>query len=517
MAATLRGALTATLPSYLVPSSIRIVDTLPLTPTGKVHRAALGREDGARHNAPEHDRAALPAESLLSELWCRLLSLPHVRHDDNFFDLGGDSLTGIRMIHEANVAGLALTPQDLFRHQTLGALARAASSTEARVEMSTSLPDAMMRITVESARRFGEEALMQGGLSAPDAARMTEVQVEASLRGQPTHNIGAIPRYARRLAARTTNPRPEFRIERETGVSALLDADNGPGQLAALTAMQLATEKAARNGIGVVGVRRSNHFGAAGHYVWQAARQNLIGLCTTNSALWLAPTGAVTPLFGTNPLAVGIPASRHHPIVLDVSMSVTAKGKVARHLEEGHALPPGWIFDSSGQPSVDPADLVAGLGIPIGAHKGYGLALVMEVLSGVLTGSGFALDHRRERLKRGDVRADFGHFFLAIDPGLFLSREEFFARVDRMIDEVKAAKRMSGVDEILLPGEAELRAREANLRGDFPISRATYEALEKYGREAGLHTRLALVEESASADALTLADPESAQDRQADS
>jgi LDH2 family malate/lactate/ureidoglycolate dehydrogenase len=270
--------------------------------------------------------------------------------------------------------------------------------------------------------------------------------------------------------------------------------------------------------VGVVGVRRSNHFGAAGHYVWQAARQNFIGLCTTNSALWLAPTGGVTPLFGTNPLAVGIPASRHRPIILDVSMSVTAKGKVARHLEEGHALPPGWIFDASGQPSVDPADLVAGLGIPIGAHKGYGLALVMEVLSGVLTGSGFASDHRRERLKRGDVHADFGHFFLAIDPGLFLERAEFFTRVDRMIDEVKSVRRMSDVEEILVPGEAELRAREANrVRGDLPVSRATYETLEKFAREAGLSARLTVVNESTSTDVLAIAGPEPVQDRRAGS
>jgi LDH2 family malate/lactate/ureidoglycolate dehydrogenase len=331
---------------------------------------------------------------------------------------------------------------------------------------------------------------MKAGLSREHAAKMTEVQLAASLRGQATHNLGAIPRYARRLASCATNPAFALRIERETGVTALLDGDNGPGQLVALAAMELAMEKARAHGVAVVGVRRSNHFGAAGHYVALAAERGLIGLCTTNSALWLAPTGGLTPLFGTNPLAAGIPAGRHHPIIFDASMSATAKGKVAHRLEAGGALEHGWILDGAGRPSIDPADLVAGLGIPIGGHKGYGLALVMEVLSGVLTGAGFGADHRRDRLQTNDVPPDFGHLFIAIDPEMFLPRGEFASRVDRLIGEVKASKRMEGVDEILLPGEAELRARERNLRDGVPLSSAVHETLERHRRKAGLRSEL---------------------------
>ncbi|HEX8619554.1 MAG TPA: amino acid adenylation domain-containing protein, partial [Thermoanaerobaculia bacterium] len=500
LAASLRAQLRATLPAYMVPSAIAAIDALPLTPTGKVNRAALSLPD-ATNNAqakPTGSTSNEPAEVLLAALWSRWLNVEQVRSDDNFFDLGGDSLMGIRMIQEANRAGLSLTPNHLFRYQTLGALARAASPSGG-VDAPRIAPVAAppIRVTLESARDYSEEALTRAGLSREHAALMTDVQLEASLRGQPTHNLGAIPRYARRLASRATNPHPEFQIVRETAVSALLDGDNGPGQLVALTAIDLAIEKAARNGVGVVGVRRSNHFGAAGHYVLRAARRGFIGLGTTNSALWLAPAGSVTPLFGTNPFAAGIPARRHHPIVLDVSMSVTAKGKVAKHLEEGRALPHGWILDSAGRPSVDPADLVSGLGIPIGGHKGYGLALVMEALSGVLTGAGFGLDHRRERLKQHD--ADFGHFFIAIDPELFLGRDEFASRVDRMIDEVKGATRMDGVEEILLPGEAELRAREQNLHDGVPLSPTIYEALQKYRREARLASELVLVPAEAGA------------------
>ncbi|MEA2490158.1 MAG: hypothetical protein QOH21_1950, partial [Acidobacteriota bacterium] len=491
-ASSLRAALRTTLPAYMVPPVIVAIDALPLTPTGKVNRAALSPPD-VTHTEPGITPNQ-PAELLLAGLWSRYLGVAQVRPDDNFFDLGGDSSTGIRMIQEANLAGLALTPNHLFRYQTLGALAGAASQPELSAVRPAPSAAQPIRVTLDSARSFGEEALLQAGLTREHAALMTSVQLEASLRGQPTHNLGAIPRYARRLASGATNARPEIRIVRETGVSALLDGDNGPGQLVALAAMDLAMEKAAATGIGVVGVRRSNHFGAAGHYVLQAALRGLIGLATTNSALWLAPTGGVTPLFGTNPLAAGFPAGRHHPIVLDASMSVTAKGKVAQHLEEGRPLPPGWIFDSAGRPSVDPADLVAGLGIPIGGHKGYGLALVMEALSGVLTGAGFGSDHSRARLKQQGLPPDFGHFFMAIDPELFLSRAEFLSRVDRMIDEVKGAKRMAGVEEIRLPGEAELRAREHNLREGVPLSPAVYQALEKYRRDAGLRSELVAVE-----------------------
>src|SRR5262249_9182125 len=155
-----------------------------------------------------------------------------------------------------------------------------------------------VRVSRESARAFGQEALERVGLSAEGAALVTEVQLEASLRGQPTHNLGSIPRYARRIAAGIVNPRPRFQVERETASSALVDGDNGPGQWVAVRAMELAIRKAKDGGVGVVGARRSNHLGAAGHYAWLAAQQGLIGLCTSNAGLWLAPTGGLTPTFG---------------------------------------------------------------------------------------------------------------------------------------------------------------------------------------------------------------------------
>ena len=275
-------------------------------------------------------------------------------------------------------------------------------------------------VSIESLRAFGCEALTRAGLSREGAEIVTEVQLEASLRGQPTHDMVSIPRYATRIATGKINPRPRMQIERETPSTAQIDGDNGPGQWVSMVAMDVAMRKACEQGVGIVSVRGSNHFGAAGHYVWEAAKNGLIGLCTTNGPLVLAPTGGVTPTFGSNPLAVGIPAGRHFPILLDIAMSVAPRGRIGLAVAEGKPLLPGWILDRFGQSSTDLADLAAGLGVPIGGHKGYGLALVLEVLAGVLSGAGFAADHRPEKLHLSSDAPDYGHLFIAIDPERFM-------------------------------------------------------------------------------------------------
>jgi LDH2 family malate/lactate/ureidoglycolate dehydrogenase len=351
-----------------------------------------------------------------------------------------------------------------------------------------------VRVTAESLRQYGEEAFGRVGLPAEGAHLVTDVQLEASLRGQPTHNMGGVPGYARRLAKGLINPTPAIRVEGESAVHAQLDGDNGPGQWIAVVAMRQAMARARDSGVGVVTVRRSNHFGAAGHYAWLAATEGLIGLCTTNGGPCLAPWGGITPTLGNNPLGVGIPAGASPPILLDIAMSTVAMGKIGLAIAEGRPLPPGWILDKQGRPSTDPADFRESfLGVPIGEHKGYGLTLVMETLAGVLAGAAFPWQHKDDRQQGRDYVPDLGHCFIAIDPRRFMPMETFTARVDAMIRAVKASERMAGVDEILVPGEMELTARERNLREGVPLLPSTYRSLADYGEQAGLETDLVLV------------------------
>jgi LDH2 family malate/lactate/ureidoglycolate dehydrogenase len=352
-----------------------------------------------------------------------------------------------------------------------------------------------VRVTAESLRRYGEEAFRRVGLPEDGAAIVTDVQLEASLRGQPTHNMGNVPGYASRVAKGVLNPTPAIRIERESGVHAQIDGDNGPGQWVGVVAMRQAIAKAKAGGVGMVTARHSNHYGAAGHYAWLAAREGLIGISTTNGGPCLAPWGGVTPTLGNNPLGVGIPAGAYPPLLLDIAMSMAAMGKIALAIAEGRPLPPDWVLDKRGHPTTNPQDFRESfLGAPIGApgagYKGTGLTMVMETLAGVLSGASAPWEHRDDRRERRDYAPDLGHFFMAIDPGLFMPLEAFTARVDAMIAATKGGERMEGVEEILVPGEAELRARERNLAEGVPLLPSTYRTLQEYRQQAGLEAEL---------------------------
>jgi amino acid adenylation domain-containing protein len=526
LAAELRSRLQRTLPAYMVPAFISVLERLPQTASGKLDRVALVRRaDAAAGDSLSESPSPsshspftaprTPEERCLAEIWRSVLRVDRVGVDHNFFDLGGDSLLSVQVVLRAREAGLDLDLRQHFRNQTLSALSRAglafitpvadADGNSRTTSVGTADPGPAacgdvaagmepegegIRVTVESLRAFGREALEHAGLDPEGAATVAEVQLEASLRGQPTHHVDSIPRYAKRLIRGALNRHPRIRVERDSGFSAALDGDNGPGQWVAMVAMNLALEKAAAHGIGVVTVRRSNHLGAAGHYAWEAARRGWIGLCTTNGPVILAPTGGVTPTFGNNPLAVGIPAGRQLPVLLDIAMSVAPRGRIALQVARGQPLPPGWILDRRGRPSTELADLAAGLGVPIGGHKGYGLALILEILSGVLSGSGFGQDHGRELLRNYTGAADFGHFFLVLDPERFLPRDQFLERMDRLILQTKAGTLAEGTREILIPGESELRAREQSLREGVRLAPEVHRRLVQYGIAAGLRSRL---------------------------
>lgn len=346
----------------------------------------------------------------------------------------------------------------------------------------------VMVLQAEALRRFCTAAFRQALMWEEDAALLAETLVEADLRGVHSHGVMLLPRYVRGLKVGGVNPRPEVKVVVETAAVALVDGDNGMGQMASVKAMELAIEKARRLGVGAVGVRNSNHFGAAAYYAMLALPHDMVGFATTNAPAVMAPWGGVTPTVGNNPFAYAMPAGRERPLVLDMACSTSARGKIRLAAQKGERIPLGWALTKEGEPTEDPHEALAGLLAPVGGYKGYGLAVIIEALAGVLTGALFARDIPRAGLESSEVFYPYhvGHFFGALDIGCFLSIAEYKARMDRLIGQIRSTALAKGVDRVYLPGEIEFEHHERRLREGIPTSYAVVRELKRLAEELGL-------------------------------
>jgi LDH2 family malate/lactate/ureidoglycolate dehydrogenase len=265
--------------------------------------------------------------------------------------------------------------------------------------------------------------------------------------------------------------------------TALLDAQQGLGQVAAMEAMRMAIAMAAKSGVGVVAVRNSNHFGAAAFYALEAARAGMIGLATTNAGPSMAPTGGCERRLGNNPVAIAVPAMRHPPIVLDLATGAVAWGKIFLAQQEKRKIPTSWALDKHGQPTDDPGVAAdQGLIQPFGGYKGYGLSLVLDILSGVLSGGGFstAVNGLYEDIA---APSQVAHTCAALRIDSFLPLEEFGARVDAMIDLMHSSRPASGTDRIYVPGEIEAETERRRQTEGIPLSEALLDELQRLGAE----------------------------------
>jgi LDH2 family malate/lactate/ureidoglycolate dehydrogenase len=271
----------------------------------------------------------------------------------------------------------------------------------------------------------------------------------------------------------------------ETATTAVIDAAGGVGQVAGVQAMTLAMEKAAQTGVGVVGVRNSNHFGAAAFYSMMALDRDMIGLASTNAPPSMAPSGGKARLLGTNPLSIAVPAGQFPPLVLDMATSASAWGKVFIAQQQGQKIPLTWALDKHGQPTDDPAvALDGGLIQPLGGYKGYGLSLMVDVLTGVLTGSGFATHMPSWNDK--DQPQQCGHLLAAIRIDGFMPVQDFRARVDELIGLIKACPLAAGSDRIFVPGEIEFETEQRRRVHGIPLHDALKQDLATLGQELGV-------------------------------
>lgn len=326
-------------------------------------------------------------------------------------------------------------------------------------------------------------ALLEAAGLEPAAADTVAVSlVEANRRGVDSHGVARLPTYAERLRAGLMTTRPEPRVIREDGALALVDGDHGPGQVAGVFATDLSVTLARRHGAGVVAVQRSGHYGAAAYYVRRAAAEGLLAISTTNAEPLVVPHGGARFALGTNPIALAAPTPTG-VFDLDMATSQVAANKIFNARDEGRTIPEGWGVDEQGASTTDPAEVYAGL--PLGGYKGYVLAVMVEILSGVLSGAG--VTHGIGRLyDEWDRPQDVGHFHLALDPDRLVGRTRFAERLGELLAELKGVPAATGHDEVLVPGELEERAQVERERSGIPVPAAAWSALETLSGELGV-------------------------------
>ena len=341
-------------------------------------------------------------------------------------------------------------------------------------------------ISAEAMTRFCIAAMKEAGLSSEHAELLADTLVQADLRGVHSHGSMRIPIYFKGYEIGGVNPKPSVKVLKDSGATAVMDGDDGLGLVVSYPAMKLAMDKAAEYGVGAVTIRRSNHYGMAAYWPMLALERDMIGYTTTNAHARLAPWGGVTSKYGNNPSSYAIPAGKEWPIVLDMALSVAAFGKIRLAAMKNEPIPQGWAMDKDGNPATDPRAAMEGLLLPIGGYKGYGLAMIHEVLAGVLSGGLFGTDVPSLEIEYPKAPG-VNHFFMVLDVAHFMPVAEFKERVDKMIRMMKSSKLAPGQDKIYLPGEIEFELHRQRLKEGIPYAREVVSRLKKLAQERHIH------------------------------
>ncbi|MSP46912.1 MAG: Ldh family oxidoreductase [Xanthobacteraceae bacterium] len=325
-----------------------------------------------------------------------------------------------------------------------------------------------------------KDAMMAVGVPDADAEKISELMLEADLAGADAHGVFRLPQYIRRIKAGGVNPKPIIKVEKTAPATAIVDGDNGMGHLVMQRAADTAIALAKETGIAWVGARRSNHAGAAGTYAAMALPHDMIGIYSAvANANHMPVWGAAESLLSTNPIAVAVPAGQEPPVVLDIATTVVSYGTVKAYKLQGKPMPEGWMVSAKdGRTITNSAESGEGLLMPIGGHKGSGLALVLGLLAGVLNGAAFG--HDVVDFNADDESAcNTGHFIIALDVSRFIPIEAFKAQIDRQLRDLKASKPLPGFDAIRLPGEQRRSRRGERAANGVPVFPEVIEQLDK--------------------------------------
>ncbi|MDD3984348.1 MAG: L-sulfolactate dehydrogenase [Methanobacterium sp.] len=331
-----------------------------------------------------------------------------------------------------------------------------------------------MNITAEQEKTIIREILKKLNVTDDDASIVADVTVDADLKGFSSHGIGRFPQYIRGLKAKTINPNAEITIENETVSMALINGNHQFGHVVTYTAMELAMKKAKETGIGIVGVHNSNHFGVAGYYSDMAIMEDMIGIVIANTEPAVAPIGGKEPIIGTNPIAIGIPSNKHY-VSVDMATSASARGKLLEAQRKGEMIPENVALDIDGNPTIDPDAALKGSILPFGAHKGYALSFMIEILAGPLVRAAFGKQvtgtaHPEEMCTKGDL-------VMALDPSKFSDLDTFKLEVDEFINEVK------GSGNVFIPGDMEVRNIKNHKKNGITIDKTLMEQIIAISKE----------------------------------
>ncbi|GKT44897.1 putative oxidoreductase YKL071W [Colletotrichum spaethianum] len=337
-------------------------------------------------------------------------------------------------------------------------------------------------VAASEARRFVEDILKGNGVPAENAAIVARCLIAADLRGVDTHGMNRVPSYMERIRQGVLDAAAQPELKQVTPVVAHVDGKNGFGFVAATVGMAAAIESAKTFGIGMASVSHSNHFGMSAWIVQQALDADMMSLVFTNSSPALPVWGGKSKLMGVSPIACGAPG-KDKPFILDMAPSVAARGKVYKAKRRGEKIPIGWALDGEGRPTDDPAAALEGVMLPMGGPKGSALSIMMDVFSGVFSGSAFAghvttpYDPSRP--------ADVGHFLVAIKPDLFMSLDDFRERMHYLYQRVVGAEKAAGVERIYFPGEIEQLNQQEREKSGIPLVQAEIDALNEEAKRVG--------------------------------
>ena len=350
-------------------------------------------------------------------------------------------------------------------------------------------------VSEKALRAFMERAFVREGFSAPDAQAIADVLMLADLFGIESHGAQRMMYYHQNIGSGSVNTKAEIEIVRETPVSALLDAHFAMGQLSGVRAMEMAIAKAKATGVGIVCVRNSSHFGIAGYYPLMAAREGLCAFSMTNTGPIMVPTFGREMMLGTNPIAFCMPADPY-PFWFDASTTVVTLGKVEVHAKRGKPMPQGWTIDAHGEiatnaEKMNQSILAGEMGgiLPLGGagethsgHKGYGLAIMVEALTGVLA----------QGLLSPEMQGAHGdhtsHFFMAFDPGMFGEPEVIRAQMSRYLQMLRSSEKLPGESRIYTPGEKAFESMERRMRQGIPVEEKTLSELRAIAAELHVET-----------------------------